>query len=1072
LAAKSASARRSRDAPPALAKLTRPRLGQAYRRARLFGLLDRARRQPLVWLSAPAGSGKTTLAASYLEARRLRHLWYQLDARDADPATFFYYLRLAAQRLAPRRRESLPLLTPEYFLGLPAFTRNFFEELGRRLRPPTLIVLDNYQDVPESAPLHGLLADAAALLPRGVSLVVLSRSDPPASYARLRAQRAIAPLGWEELRLQRAELPAYVRSHGRKPLAAPAFARLYEQTQGWAAGVTLLLEPRAVAAPAAAANAPLFAYFAAELFGRAGAGLQQFLMSTALLPDVDVPAAQALTDNPAAGEILADLARRNFFTVRLPGAAPGYRYHPLFREFLLREAAARLAPEALRERQRRGAALLTAAGRFEDALALLTAAGDPDGLAALLERFAPQLAAQGRLTQLGEWLNALPETARAARPWLEYWFGTSRLPFCPLTARAHYERAWRGFERAGDAAGQYLAWVGIAESFMFLWDDFTGLEPWLAELERLRARCPDYPDAATEARVTAAVFGALMYVAADEARIAPWRSRAEALVYAGGDGNFRLQTANGLLLHYVWMGRLGEQQRLVALAGRLTADPSLSPLARLHGVWFRAVHAWLGGETDAAMRAADEAARMAEQSGVRLLDTLILAQSVYACGIKGDLATMAGLLERIRARLAPDRRLDLSHYYYQAGWHAELRGELDAARAQLRQGAELARRLGPVVPQGLVRIALAQVLALRGEHAAAEAELEWVAAHARAMDNRHWRFMVALLRAFLALQARSAPECARFLAEVCTLGAEHGFYVYPNWNPRVVTPLAAFAFEHDIAPGYVRHLIALHRLRPDGLPAALERWPYPLKIHTLGRFGVRANDRPVDTGVKSHKKPLELLKALIAFGGRAVAETTVIDALWPQADGDRGRQNLKATVHRLRALLGADALIHKDGRLALDPRHCWVDLWALERAVNEASACLAQPDPAALLAAGERALALYRGPFLGDEPLGFALAARERLRSRLLRLIEALGQALCEAGERERACAWYQRGLELDPLAERFYQGLMHCYRDLDRPAEALAAYRRCQDVLERTLGVEPGPETRALHRSLQTLRN
>ena len=81
-----------------LAKINRPQLPQAYPRQRLFSLLDDAVPRPLIWISANAGAGKTVLMASYLQARQLPDLWYRLDARDADIATFFYYLREAAQQ--------------------------------------------------------------------------------------------------------------------------------------------------------------------------------------------------------------------------------------------------------------------------------------------------------------------------------------------------------------------------------------------------------------------------------------------------------------------------------------------------------------------------------------------------------------------------------------------------------------------------------------------------------------------------------------------------------------------------------------------------------------------------------------------------------------------------------------------------------------------------------------------------------------------------------------------------------------------------------------------------------------
>ena len=92
-----------------IAKITRPVLAGHYSRKRLFRLIDRARKRPVLWICGPPGSGKTTLVSSYLAYRRVPGLWFRLEEGDADPATFFHYLGLAARKAAPRIRKPLPM---------------------------------------------------------------------------------------------------------------------------------------------------------------------------------------------------------------------------------------------------------------------------------------------------------------------------------------------------------------------------------------------------------------------------------------------------------------------------------------------------------------------------------------------------------------------------------------------------------------------------------------------------------------------------------------------------------------------------------------------------------------------------------------------------------------------------------------------------------------------------------------------------------------------------------------------------------------------------------------------------
>jgi DNA-binding SARP family transcriptional activator len=272
---------------------------------------------------------------------------------------------------------------------------------------------------------------------------------------------------------------------------------------------------------------------------------------------------------------------------------------------------------------------------------------------------------------------------------------------------------------------------------------------------------------------------------------------------------------------------------------------------------------------------------------------------------------------------------------------------------------------------------------------------------------------------------------------------------------------------------YVQDLIKKRGLVSDTAPLHLENWPWPLKIFTLGRFGLVRDGKPVRFSGKVQKKPLALLKALITLGGREVSEEQLMDILWFEADGDVAHKSFATTLHRLRKLIGNEKAIQlREGRLTLNQRYCWVDVWAFERILGQVDAAwkegLAKNNIDQTIQLAEKAIEMYRGPFLAaeiDQP--WTISFRERLRSKFLRNVGRLGLYWEKVGDFSRAVNCYQKGLEVDDLAEEFYQRLIICYKRLGRKAEALTVYHRCRNTFSTVLGVEPSPATEAICKSL-----
>ena len=117
-------------------------------------------------------------------------------------------------------------------------------------------------------------------------------------------------------------------------------------------------------------------------------------------------------------------------------------------------------------------------------------------------------------------------------------------------------------------------------------------------------------------------------------------------------------------------------------------------------------------------------------------------------------------------------------------------------------------------------------------------------------------------------------------------------------------------------------------------------------------------------------------------------------------------------------------------------------------------------------------LGLYQGPFLGDaEGAPWALPARERLRTKLLRALTKASRQHLQEGRPAQALHLLEKGLEADPLAEELYCGQMCAHAALGQRAAALAAYQRCQQMLSTQLGIDPGPRTQALYQAVRDNR-
>jgi len=291
------------------------------------------------------------------------------------------------------------------------------------------------------------------------------------------------------------------------------------------------------------------------------------------------------------------------------------------------------------------------------------------------------------------------------------------------------------------------------------------------------------------------------------------------------------------------------------------------------------------------------------------------------------------------------------------------------------------------------------------------------------------------------------------------------------FQPRRTARLLAIALRHGIEPEHTRRIIRQQRLAPPEDESIAPLWPVHLRIRTLGSFGVEIDGQALVVDTRATRRPLEVLKALVGLGPSGIGFDALCTALWPDQAGDAARNACHVAIHRLRRLLRDDAAIEVGAeRIALSPRNSWIDVEAFRRRTARlredlAAGTLAPTD-------AERwcteLLGLYPGHFLPDEERPWIVGVRERLRSRFMRLADALSAIL------ERASAWDAviqlngHVIELDPHAEGFHRSLMRGLIAQGRKAEALDAFARCRALLHAGLQIEPSSETQRLYAQIR----
>jgi LuxR family maltose regulon positive regulatory protein len=360
----------------------------------------------LIAVTAPPGYGKSTFLAEWADSEDRPVAWLSLDRFDDDPATLLASLAYAYSRaglgrgdlILGRRGHGVSVLGR----AAPRLASEF-----RASRVPFVFMLDDLHKL-QSPACHDVLGMMFSALPAGSQVAATSRSEQP-HVPRLRASGDALEFGVGDLALDAAGTTRIFSNAGvsvRPELAAA----VTERTEGWPVGLYLgaliAKESRSRTQMITGDDRYVADYLYSEALSQQPKAVQRFLRRTAVLDQLCAPLCNALLGSSAAAVHLRRVEARSLFMSPLDRQRNWYRYHPLFREFLLAELR-RTEPDIIPTLHQRAADWYESSGSPARAAEHLLHTNDWDRTTRLVTRLIQPTYMSGQLSTVQRWYRAM-----------------------------------------------------------------------------------------------------------------------------------------------------------------------------------------------------------------------------------------------------------------------------------------------------------------------------------------------------------------------------------------------------------------------------------------------------------------------------------------------------------------------------------------------------------------------------------------------------------------------------------------------------------------------------------------
>jgi len=1057
--------------------LPRRRVGFLTRK-RLLDQLFEALDKKLVLVSAPAGSGKTSLLIDLAHHSELPCCWLALDELDCDPRRFITYLIASIkEKFEKFGGQSLSVLGElnSFDSDLEGLVVTLVNEIYEHIQEHFILVLDDLHLVEGVPQIQNFLNRFTQLVEENCHLIFSSRTlNSLPNLTLMVARGQVAGLSFSDLSFRVNEIQALLEQNNNLRISDEEAAKIMEGTDGWITGLqfsgTHIFQDQKKLS-SGNIGVGLFDYLGHQVLNRQHSDLQMFLLRTSLLEEFDVTLCQEILSEfygePQDWQAYINaLIQNNLFVLPLGTDGKWIRYHHLFRDFL-QARYKQSHPDEIATLYARLEKAYEKIGEWEKAHYICQQLNDKTALAEMIER-SSVIMLQHSYQTLDSWLNDLPPSMLRTRPGLLSIRGTiAQLKGDLVTGLDLLNQAEQSFRQEMNAYGLSLTLTRRATAFLFLGNYQTSMHD-ADEVIELTETSDDLQLLYAEGL---RMKGLSLYRLGNVRQAVIFLERSLNIIEYQNDTPHIPILLLDLGMAYREIGDYlkasavyGQAHKIWKQAGNLYWQAILlNNMGVMH-------HG--NGEYEKAVQAFEEGMLCAQRSNYTRTEALISLSlgDLYVEVENYEVASQnyqhaAGIIQNMK-NLFMIHMLGLSQSNL-----ALIQKDFESAKQQIKIVEDSIRSSNARFENGLLDFFFGRLYLMMEEPARALLSLQ-EAERIFMEDERELESMVThvwLAAAYSQNGDRIAgSEKIRSVAQGkipnSVLVAVHQTWTWLEGLQkdgdllRIAGDLITQAFRlSEKLPSVRRNLRRQAHITQISVPH--------ISIHAFGRAQVSVGNKLLTLSDWQTQSVHDLFFYFLR-NSKPLTKEQIGEALWPgQYDTSKLKLRFKNEVYRLRRAVGQEVILFEGIRYAFNHNLDYeYDVEAFESYIARAKAA---QSPLEQIQLYRKAVDLVHGPYLEDIYMDWVLPERERLSQMILNSLTALAELHLRQAQPEEALDICQRAMEYDPGFEPVYRISMQAYNRLNDKLSITRIYQACREACMDQFNLPPSRETDELYSRL-----